>query len=299
MINLEWFRTFKVVYEAGTLTAAAQSLFISQPGVSLHLNSLEAYAGYRLFERDKRKCKPTDRATILYNYIIDSMVKLEDVEQQIHRKSRTDKATISIVMCYMTFQQTLEEHISELPFNLIVRFGECTQMLEDLNNGVIDFVLTSQRLQLPNIVYSPFLNQRFVLICGKDMDTVQLNKLTLSSDGVHIRDWLKQQVWFATSADMGYLKNFWLANFDAPLDFKPSYILPDFSSILRCLHSSNGFAVVPDFLCKNSIADGQVKLAWEGSACPENTLYFVKRKKTTYSKEIELLEKLLAKNWFK
>ncbi|UON85535.1 LysR family transcriptional regulator [Dyadobacter chenwenxiniae] len=48
MLNLEWFRTFKVVYEVGTLSAAAQSLFISQPGVSLHLSALESYTGYRL-----------------------------------------------------------------------------------------------------------------------------------------------------------------------------------------------------------------------------------------------------------
>ncbi len=46
--NLEWFRTFKAIYETGTLSAAAQQLFISQPGVSLHLNSLEAYTGYKL-----------------------------------------------------------------------------------------------------------------------------------------------------------------------------------------------------------------------------------------------------------
>ena len=32
MVNLEWFRTFKAIYETGTLTGAAESLYISQPG---------------------------------------------------------------------------------------------------------------------------------------------------------------------------------------------------------------------------------------------------------------------------
>lgn len=49
--NLEWYRTFKAIYEKGTLTAAAESLFISQPGVSLHLSSLESYMGVKLFDR--------------------------------------------------------------------------------------------------------------------------------------------------------------------------------------------------------------------------------------------------------
>lgn len=43
--NLEWLRTFKAIYETGTLSAAAQELFISQPGVSLHLNSWKHLRG--------------------------------------------------------------------------------------------------------------------------------------------------------------------------------------------------------------------------------------------------------------
>ncbi|HCU46755.1 MAG TPA: LysR family transcriptional regulator, partial [Sphingobacterium sp.] len=45
MVNLEWCRTFKAIYKTGTLTGAAEILFISQPGVSLHLSSLETYVG--------------------------------------------------------------------------------------------------------------------------------------------------------------------------------------------------------------------------------------------------------------
>ncbi len=54
-INLEWLRTFKAIYEHGTLTSAAEALFISQPGVSLHLNSLEGFTGYKLFDRSAKR----------------------------------------------------------------------------------------------------------------------------------------------------------------------------------------------------------------------------------------------------
>jgi DNA-binding transcriptional LysR family regulator len=50
MVNLEWYRTFKAIYKTGTLTGAAVELFISQPGVSLHLSSLENYVGFQLKE---------------------------------------------------------------------------------------------------------------------------------------------------------------------------------------------------------------------------------------------------------
>src|SRR5262245_6594076 len=107
MLNLEWFRTFKAIYETGNLTAAAQMLFISQPGVSLHLNSLENYTGHRLFERETRKMKPTERGVILYNCIIDPINKLAEAEESFFRNSKVERPTISVGMGFETFEHTL------------------------------------------------------------------------------------------------------------------------------------------------------------------------------------------------
>lgn len=114
MLNLEWFRTFKAVYETGNLSTAAQALFISQPGVSVHLNSLEAYTGYRLFERVTKKMIPTERGIILYNCIIDPINKLEDAEESFHRNSSVEKPTISVGMGFEIFKYTLEEHLAQI-----------------------------------------------------------------------------------------------------------------------------------------------------------------------------------------
>jgi DNA-binding transcriptional LysR family regulator len=298
MLNLEWLRTFKVIYEVGTLTAAAQSLFISQPGVSLHLNSLEAYTGYRLFERDNRRCIPTDRATILYNNVIDSLMRLEDIERIFHQKSKTGNATVSVGMCYEIFEHTLGDRIGKLPFNLIARYGDCAQLIEDLNNGAIDFILTSQNTPLANIVYTPFQKQRIVLVCGQDIDITEFETFLETENLEGARGWLKKQAWFATSADMEYLKSFWSNNFGVLPDFQPNYILPSFNSILRSLNGGNGFAVMPDFLCKDQIEKKQIKLVWEGNSPLEHMLHFGKRKKTIYSKELQQLEELVAGNWF-
>src|SRR5689334_9379350 len=144
MLNLEWFRTFKAIYETGNLSNAAQSLFISQPGVSLHLNSLEAYTGYPLFERETRRLIPTERGTILYNCIADSMNRLVDAENAFCRNSITDKPTLSVGLGHEAFEYILAEHMAELPFNLIVRSGEMSQVLQDLISGTLDLALTSQ-----------------------------------------------------------------------------------------------------------------------------------------------------------
>ena len=69
MMNLEWLRTFKAIYDKGSMTEAARMLCISQPGVSLHLSALENHVGYRLFDRLHRKLLPTERGKLLYFWV--------------------------------------------------------------------------------------------------------------------------------------------------------------------------------------------------------------------------------------
>ncbi|QBR10745.1 LysR family transcriptional regulator [Sphingobacterium sp. CZ-2] len=295
--NLEWLRTYKAIYETGTLSAAAQQLFISQPGVSLHLNSLEAFTGYKLFDRSARKMVPTEKGKILYNYILDPLKKLETGEEHFHKHSQDERATISVGMCFETFQYTLEEHISGLPFNLIIKFGEYPQMQHDLDSGLLDLIITPQKGDQQNLVYRPFSKERIVLIAGSETDTTALERLLQKNEIKAAADILKKQLWYSTAADMEHLKNFWLKHFGEHPDFSPNYIVPNISSIIRCLSEGKGFSIVPDFLCREAIASGKIILVWEGNHPMENILYFGTRKKTMYCDEIDRLEHLLEKRW--
>ncbi len=295
--NLEWLRTFKAIYEGGTLSAAAQELSVSQPGVSLHLNSLEAFTGYKLFDRSARKMVPTEKGKILYNYILAPLKKLETGEQHFHKRSKEERATISVGMCFETFQYTLEEHIANLPFNLIIKFGEYPQMQQDLDNGLLDLIITPQKGQQQNLQYLPFSKEKIVLIAGNKTKTAELENLFDQGKTKEATRLLKQQLWYSTAADMEHLKNFWVRHFGEHPDFSPNFIVPNISSIIRCLSDGRGFSVVPDFLCAEAIAAGKIKVAWEGTNPLENTLYFGTRKKTMYQKEIGQLEQLLKEKW--
>jgi len=295
--NLEWLRTFRAIYETGTLSAAAQELFISQPGVSLHLNSLETYTGYKLFDRSPRKMVPTEKGKILYNFVLEPLSKLGTAEQHFHRRSQPERTTISVGMCFETFQYTLEEHISSLPFNLIIKFGQYPQMLQDLDSGLLDMIVTPQKGDQKNLCYEPFSKEKVVLIAGGETDDTALKTMLDNENIDNAREFLKEQLWYSTAADMDHLKNFWLKNFNQHPDFSPNYIVPNISSIIRSLSKGNGFSIVPDFLCSEALEDGGIKLVWEGIKPLENTLYFGTRKNTIYSQEIGRLKKLFETKW--
>lgn len=295
MVNLEWFRTFKAVYETGTLTGAAEGLYISQPGVSLHLSSLEAHVGHKLFDRSSRKMVSTERGKMLYNYIQEAVCRLEEAEQHFTKSTENEKATISIGMCFETFQFTLESYLPQLPFNVIIKFGEYPEMLKDLDNGILDLIITPQKGDYKSIAFKPFFKEKIVLIGGAETQTAELDALIKSKDKEGLQDWLKKQSWYGTAGDMEHLRKFWHMNFGRRPDFKPNYIVPNMGSIIRCLSAGNGIAVIPDFLSAKEIELGNIKLLWPGFSTIENTLYFGSRNKTMYGSEIAQIEAIFTK----
>ncbi|MCW3161446.1 LysR family transcriptional regulator [Chryseobacterium oryctis] len=300
MVNLEWYRTFKAIYKTGTLTGAADSLFISQPGVSLHLSSLEAYVGYKLFDRTVRKMIPTERGKVLFNAICEPLTKLEEVEKNFQKSTEKHTPTISVGMCFETFQTTLEQYVSTLPFNLIICFGEYPEMLDQLDKGILDLIITPKKGTSPNILHEAFSSEQIILVGGKDIDTMQFDQVKESGNFESVEEWLKNEKWYGTTGDMEHLFQFWTMNFGHKPDFRPNYIVPNLNSIIRCLKSGAGLAVVPDFLCKNEIEKGEIKLVWKGEKKLENTLYFGCRKNTNYHNEIDhikgLFRKVMGKN---
>ena len=292
MVNLEWYRTFKTIYKTGTLTGAAEQLFISQPGVSLHLSSLENYTGYKLFERRGRRMTPTERGKTLYNFITEAIGKLEEAEKSFQRSTEKHTPTISIGMCFETFQTTLEPYIATLPFNIIIRFGEYPEMVDSLEKGILDLIITPQAVTSKDIEYEPFSSETIILVGGNQTDEKAFQSLLKENNITEMETWLKSEKWYGTTGDMEHLRRFWQLNFNKHPDFRPNYIVPNLNSIVRCLSSGVGLAVIPDFLCKKEIENGQIKKLWEGNSKVVNTLNFGTRKKTIYADEIESIKKI-------
>jgi len=68
------FQAFHAIIETGTVTAAAQALGISQPGISNLLAQLERSTRIKLFVRSKGRLLPTPEAAVLYREI-DTVVR--------------------------------------------------------------------------------------------------------------------------------------------------------------------------------------------------------------------------------
>ena len=76
-------QAFHAIVETGTVTAAAEALGVSQPGISNLLAELERQTGLELFERVHGRLVPTPEAELLYREI-DTVVRgLDHVTQAV------------------------------------------------------------------------------------------------------------------------------------------------------------------------------------------------------------------------
>jgi len=296
MVNLEWYRTFKEIYENGTLTKASIALYASQPGVSVHLNALEAYVGKKLFERTSRKMIPTEDGKFLYEYIIESLKKLEIAEQHFKKTTQEKNPSLNSGMCSEIFQLIIEPEIPKLDFDLVARFGAHTDLIKDLNNGILDLVRTpkKQNEKKSLVEYIPFSKERIVLIAGNKTNVTNIQKHIKSNNLNKLEEELLQNVWYSSSNEMEHFRRFWFENFNKKPAFKPNYILPNITSIIRCLNNGNGLALVPDFLCQEQILRNQITLVWERKVNTENTLNFASKTDLKYKKELDTIKTIFT-----
>ena len=293
--DLEWFRTFRAVFETGTMSDAAKELNISQPGVSLHLNALETYIGYPLFTRSTRKMIPNERAKMLYQEVIHALEKLEEVENSFRRKTKGGKRTVSIGMYPSIYRQFLEPHVSDIGFNLIMHLEHTEDLIPLLAHGTVDLAIINQDVTLRNVTYEKLGDTSFTFFAGSGTDTSAFEQIDRNNHK-KVSQWLRSQTWYNTT-DRSMLNSYWKLNFGKEPDFTPNYILPDMYSIILCLAGKSGIAVLPEFLCKEALAEGKLIRLWDGYVPMKNTLYFGFRKNTLLADEIDSLKAIIRKGF--
>lgn len=80
-INHRQLEAFQAVMDSGTVTAAAERLYITQPAVTRLIRDLEHAVGFALFERRKGRLSPTVEAQFLFDEVERSFAGLDKILQ--------------------------------------------------------------------------------------------------------------------------------------------------------------------------------------------------------------------------
>lgn len=114
MVNLELYRVFYTVAKCGSLTKAAQELFISQPAVSQSIKQLEGQLGVTLFNRTHRGMELSAAGgKLIFKQVEDALNLLDRAETSLTELQTTASGTIRIGATDSIFYHVLADKIAQ------------------------------------------------------------------------------------------------------------------------------------------------------------------------------------------
>ena len=141
MVNLELYRVFYVVAKCGSLTKAAEELYISQPAVSQAIKQLETQLGGKLFNRTHKGMELTEtggkqifdtveKALKLFEEAESKYVELKDTATGIVRICASDTVSTHFLLPY------IKEYHQKYPnVNLVLQNCTSSETIELLKAG--------------------------------------------------------------------------------------------------------------------------------------------------------------------
>jgi len=155
-MNLRHLEVFRAIMRMGSLTAAAESLNVSQPAVSKVLRHFEAQIGYRLFERVGGRLAPTAEAHLLFrdaDRIFREVEVLRDFSNRIRDKQiGLLRIAASAPPTFALLPHAMERFRKRNPgTRLVVHTLPAEQIGERIVIGDIDLGLTMAPITEPHV----------------------------------------------------------------------------------------------------------------------------------------------------
>jgi len=267
MANFEWYRSFVAIYRHGSISAAAQFRFMTQPALSQHLAALEAEIGEPLFRRTPRQMVPTERGRMLYGQIVQAVDRLEKISGDFRHPSSFPILKIGGPAEWI--HACLIANLPEHPYLLSFTFGETKPLIQSLKNSEIDLLIATQQVATSGLIFTKLATETFKLVGSRPME----------EDGVgeDMRQRLERLDWIAYAPDLPMIRRFWFAAFGERCTLKPKITVPDLRVIKSLVLRGSGVSVLPDYLIADELDNG---LLHELQAAPEpvqNDLWLVYR----------------------
>ncbi len=192
-VNLEWYRAFYQVALLGSVTRAAEALFITQPAVSQCIRQLEHELGVSLFVRTPRGMRLTAEGQELYRFVSRGVESIGQGEKRIQQMNSLSIGSISIGASDMTLEFFLLEHLERFHrkypgIRISVTNVSTPDTLRLLYDGRIDFGAVSTPVDgQAGLVVRPVAEIQDVFVagapfshlCGQELTPRQLAALPI------------------------------------------------------------------------------------------------------------------------
>ncbi len=184
-INTEYYRVFYEVALKLSFSAAAESLYITQPAVSQTINVLEKSLGTRLFVRNSKGVSLTREGEELFFYVEPALNLIKTGESKLNELLKLERGEVKIAAADTISKYLLIPHLEsfnrQFPhINMSVINRTTRECIDLLNTSSADIAFINLPIdQDTGLVVKPLLNVHDIFVAGSKYADIKGKMLTV------------------------------------------------------------------------------------------------------------------------
>ena len=151
-ISLDLYYIFYTVANCGSISAAVDVLYISQPAITFQIKKLEEQLGVSLFTRTKHGVILTDEGKVLFEYVKNAMDSIINGENALSNLKNLDSGIIRIgastTVCRHVVMPYLEKFHELYPkIDIQIVNNLTSNLIKELRNGNLDILFLNMPME--------------------------------------------------------------------------------------------------------------------------------------------------------
>lgn len=256
MVNLDLYRVFYTVAKCGSLTHAAEELYISQPAVSRSIKQLETQLGVPLFTRTHRGMQLSAQGgEMIFEEVERALNLLSDAENRISEMQTSATGRIRIgasdtIFQYMLADRIVDFHARFPAVKIDLLSGVTPETIEQLKTDKCDVAFVNLPIT-PDAelkLYGNCMRLNDVFVAGNAY--AQDKEKTFSFTELQNLILMEKNTVFRKSLD-----NFFQSH---GVDVRPAIEVGSWELMKRLVISGMGIGVIPKEYVLNELASGKL-----------------------------------------
>ena len=183
-MNINQLRAFVSIVEKGTFSAAARSMGVSQPAVSLQIQALEEFVGVELLDRRTKKVQLTEAGKLFYPSALQIVTQIDNVQHQLEELGESVKGRLAVGGSTIPGEYVLPKLLGrfkrEFPdVSITLKIGDTNEIAEQVISGELQVGLIGAKFSSGQLTSRAFLHDELVFITPSDHELAKQRAVTL------------------------------------------------------------------------------------------------------------------------
>lgn len=252
-LELKHLRMVQTIAGAGTMTRAAQALFLSQSALSQQLKEIETRLQTPLFYRTRKKMMLTPMGRKILDTADRVIRVMEDTEADIARMVSGETGELKVgtqcIFCYRWLPKVMGAFQEKFP-NVELEIGNSVNALQELEKGIYNLVISVLPENGGNIATTALFRDEMFAILGPDLPLAQKSRLEFI-------DFKKENFISIRSRPQNrFYQKYLKPNGIHPKRFM---VVEDPSAMMELTSAGFGIAMAPGWAIQSQVDAGQIR----------------------------------------